>query len=980
MSELSPEARVLIQRHLLSLEPLPPTSDVPPTSSTVRRLAEQLIAADFKSILLSEPAQTLLESSRRVSDYAPDLQDLWSSPQLVDHVAGADASPSLDRVPSGDDQLINLIIAIACLHAFVQTNWTGPDLAVLPADVLPWMSSKSQTSSHDDKTDVTAMKSTLNEALHSATIPLLAKDGEPAYHLARAPTFLLFALRILERLDRQEEEAVESVAWWLLRANLVHQSLLDEAVPLPEGLTERLTVLVERFPALFVNEDDQITSASSKESSSSSSDFIASLHLELGLAYHLIGSDRLASTSFAAAGRASGLEWELTGALGKRTRFQVKDLSQLVLLARSRERGGKGGTDAKEADVEVSKEENPADAEQAAPTAATTLPEALPLNDDTLLEETEFSRQQDPFLQSQLTDRLANLDPANQPALHPLDQSLLLSFCLSQHNTSPEHGLTASEMAPYLARVITHPRNWSVHTTALLLRARLESTRSRTVERSALQLQALIDQMPTSDSSTDERLKYFHQIPLPSRWEMENELARRYLGLGVVRSALEIFTRLEMWEEAVKCLVSMERTDQAIEVVKDLLEGRKAEIDIVTLRYKVDARESSSGSPKRKRARIDAAREAKLWCVLGDLEPEHGEERYKQAWEISKGTSSRSQRSLGALYVSQERFDEAVECFRKALKINPLYARTWFALGCSLVRLERWDEARDAFSRDVAIEEEDGEAWNNLAAVYLRISAKREEGTDSEQNEEGIPFANKRLAFLALQQGLRFSRENWRMWQNYMVVAVDVGELSEAARALSTIVGQRTGREASLAVDHAVLSKLVDAVTREPWNNGKGDENKEGPVTSNEGLALLPIVDRLFNVVILPRVSNDPRIYAIQARLYRWKEDWAAALECYMKVYRSGVANDEEIERDVKRFREAIEDLEELINIMQNLGPKAKEQEERLGLVKGKAKWNDWKFQARTLVRTFTGRVKDSFGDEPEFERLRLLMDEIKNA
>jgi tetratricopeptide (TPR) repeat protein len=674
--------------------------------------------------------------------------------------------------------------------------------------------------------------------------------------------------------------------------------------------------------------------------------------------------------------------------LGKRTRFQVKDLSQLVLLARSRERPGEDGKDGKMEGVEVDQGLNPVDTEQVASTSTTKLPDTLPLNDDTLLEETEFSSQPDPFLQSQLTDRLADLDPANQPALHPLDQSLLLSFCLSQHNTSPEHGLTASEMAPYLARVISHPSNWSVHTTALLLRARLESTRSRTVERSALQLQALIDQMPTSDSSTDERFKYFHQLPLPSRWEMENELARRYLGLGVVRSALEIFTRLEMWEEAVKCLVSMERTDRAVEVVKDLLEGRKAEMDIVTLRYKVDAKESSSSSPdapRRKRARIDAAREAKLWCVLGDLEPEHAEEHYKRAWEVSQGTSSRSQRSLGALYVSRERFGEAVECFRKALKINPLYARTWFALGCCLVREERWEEARDAFSRDVAIEEEDGEAWNNLAAVYLRMSAKREEGTDSEQvgcsfdwfqmrivnlknadppfppcqNEESIPFANKRLAFLALQQGLRFSRDNWRMWQNYMVVAVDVGELSEAARALSTIVGQRAGKEASLAVDHAVLSKLVDAVTREPWNDGKGDENKEGPVTSNEGLALLPIVDRLFNVVILPRVSDDPRIYAIQARLYRWKEDWAAALECYMKAYRSGVANDEEIERDVKRFREAIEDLEELVNIMQNLGPKAKEQEERAGLVKGKAKWNDWKFQARTLVRTFTGRVKD---------------------
>jgi hypothetical protein len=197
------------------------------------------------------------------------------------------------------------------------------------------------------------------------------------------------------------------------------------------------------------------------------------------------------------------------------------------------------------------------------------------------------------------------------------------------------------------------------------------------------------------------------------------------------------------------------------------------------------------------------------------------------------------------------------------------------------------------------------------------------------------------------------------MWQNYMVVAVDVGELSEAARALSRIVEERAGKEAANAVDPAVLSKLVDAVTRESWNDGKGDEDREGPVTSNEGLALYPIVERLFNVVILPRVSDSPRVYAIQARLFRWKEDWSAALECYMKAYRCGVANDSAIERDVSRFREAIEDLEELVNIMQNLGPKAKEQEVKAGLVKGKAKWNDWKFQARTLVRTFTGRVKD---------------------
>src|SRR5262249_14723107 len=140
--------------------------------------------------------------------------------------------------------------------------------------------------------------------------------------------------------------------------------------------------------------------------------------------------------------------------------------------------------------------------------------------------------------------QLGHTDPSSQPPLHPLDQSILLSLCLNIKNTLPSDGLTNEQMAPYIDRVISHPRNWSVHTMALLLRTRLESSRTRTVERSALQLQALVDQMPTTDSTLMERLVYFYSIPLPSKWEMEKELALRFLDLGVVKSALEIFERL----------------------------------------------------------------------------------------------------------------------------------------------------------------------------------------------------------------------------------------------------------------------------------------------------------------------------------------------------------------------------------------------------------------------------------------------------
>lgn len=217
------------------------------------------------------------------------------------------------------------------------------------------------------------------------------------------------------------------------------------------------------------------------------------------------------------------------------------------------------------------------------------------------------------------------------------------------------------------------------------------------------------------------------------------------------------------------------------------------------------------------------------------------------------------------------------------------------------------------------------------------------------------------------------------MWQNFMVVAVDVGELSEAARALGQIIDRQARKDTTAAVDEAVLSKLVDAVTREDWNGGKGNRAEGQHLTSNEGLGLYPIVERLFNDVILPKVSDSPKIYIIQARLMRWKEDWSGALECYLRAWRSGPANDAKVETDLALFKEVSLDLEELVDVMRAIGPKAHDQEEAAGLTKGKAKWGDWRFSAKTLVRTFMGRTKQSFEDEPEFERLKEVVAELRN-
>lgn len=629
-----------------------------------RQLAQSLVEADFKAVLLSKEARAIL-----------DDQTLWDG--IVPSSASSSKStspPSSSPVP---DQLTVLLVAIALLHSFVQANWTGPDLPFSPTDLAPSDSPRELS----------------NEDLNSSALPFLTLRGEPAYHLSLHPSLFLLSRRLFESLVSTESEPqLPSLPWWRLRVHLVHQSLLDEPVAIDSEVLDGVKALLQAE----IMQNDQ--------------DLLASLHLEIGLLHHSLGQDKLANQEFLAAARASGLEFELTGALGKKTKFQVQAHSQLVLLAESRPREG-------EADEESVKS-------LAGEERTGTLPEGLLLNDDTLLEETEFTKVTSTPTSSSC---LSHLDPASQPPLHQLDQSLLLSLCLSQHNNAPESGLTASQMMPFLTRVLTHPRNWSIHTTALLLRSRLESTRSRTVERSALQLAALIEQMPTSDSSPSERLRYFHQLPLPSKWEMERELAKRYLSLGVTRSALEIFTRLEMWEDAVLCLQRLEKEEEAETIVRDLLEGRKVESDLIPVLNR-------AGLSEPRRTKLTTAREAKLLCLLGDLalsseeasrDPKGAKakaiEHYEKAWEMSKHTSSRAMRSLGSLRVGAGQYEDAIPCLQAAVEINPLYSRVWFTLGVCFVRLERWTEARDAFRRDVSVDEEDGEGWNNLAAVYLRL-------------------------------------------------------------------------------------------------------------------------------------------------------------------------------------------------------------------------------------------------------------------
>ena len=647
--------------------------------SAIAKLAKDVIEGSFRSVLTSDHAQRILGVKTTLDNLDGPIPSWFDFGSIAEGDRGG---------------LLPLIVGIACLHSYVQPNYTGPDLDVKPLEVLKF----------SPNFDVT------EEMLHQRATTELAYGGEPAYHLAQVSIFLAVAEALWSVAN-----TAKTVVWWRLRTWLLREQILDEPVGLPQDLWEACVIFVSLLLCLLIFRRIIADAGALKdpEFPPDLREVQGRILLEQGLLHHTLQNDKPAAEHFVRAAKANGLQYELTGALGKRTKFQQFDVTQLVLLAQSRK--------TPEDKNKIQEKENKSEEAKSTPEAANdrppgglTIPETLLLNDDTLLEKTEFTSSTPSSIST-----LSHVDPNSQPPLDPLDQCILLGLCLNVKNTSPSHGLTAEQMSPYVARVISHPLNWSVHTMALLLRSRLESNRTRTVERSTLQLQALVDQMPTADSTVRERLEHFHGISLPSKWEMQKELATRFLSIGVVKSALEVFEKLEMWEHVVRCWQSMERPDKGIAIVKDLLEGRKAEADVVLSRGRAS-----------RTTKLDVVREAKLWCLLGDMEPANAVRHYTHAWEISSHTSARAVRSLGGYHFARDEYTEAKDFLKKAVVINPLLSRTWFVLGCACLKLEDWEEARQAFYRCVTIDDEDAESWNNLASVYLRMA-------DADQDQPG---------------------------------------------------------------------------------------------------------------------------------------------------------------------------------------------------------------------------------------------------
>jgi tetratricopeptide (TPR) repeat protein len=75
--------------------------------------------------------------------------------------------------------------------------------------------------------------------------------------------------------------------------------------------------------------------------------------------------------------------------------------------------------------------------------------------------------------------------------------------------------------------------------------------------------------------------------------------------------------------------------------------------------------------------------------------------------------------SEGITFYSQDKFEEAIECFNKSIIINPFSTHAFFNKGNTLYALNQLDEARECYYRVIDLDPTYHEAFIKVGSILL---------------------------------------------------------------------------------------------------------------------------------------------------------------------------------------------------------------------------------------------------------------------
>ncbi|XP_017137649.2 tetratricopeptide repeat protein 27 [Drosophila miranda] len=373
-------------------------------------------------------------------------------------------------------------------------------------------------------------------------------------------------------------------------------------------------------------------------------------------------------------------------------------------------------------------------------------------------------------------------------------QALVLAKVKQLKRSQPKDRLADEQLEPYTQTLLYQEHGpLQVRQAALLLNCLQESNQRRTVERSWKQCEECVKLLDHSEEqqSLRSRLSYGFAAHLQPIWQVQLQLVDLLRSLGMTKTALDICLKIQAWQQVIDCYTSLELRHKAAEIIRQELEKKPT---------------------------------ALLYCLLGDAIDDP--QCYEQAWLHSKKTSSKAQSYWGNYFYRRAEYAQALEHFQLSLEINTLQESTLLRCGYSAMQLEKWEAAVKSYLAYTHLEANGFESWNNLAKALINLG-------------------DKQRAHRVLGEALKCNYSNWKVWENYMLVAVDTCHWDDAMRGY-----QRLSELKQHYLDQEVLARIVYGIAK---------QHQEGP----SQLLIKRIVQLLGQQCI--QHGNEPLVWELAA-------------------------------------------------------------------------------------------------------------------
>ena len=817
-----------------------------------------------------------------------------------------------------------LLFAIALLQTFIQNNYTGPSAPLDDSFISKMFVINEQI----NKNTVT-----------SQLISCLTVLGQPAYELVDNPEFLVLSLLLLEQITMEpslfdnnvdteitlpnisptETSSLLAIAhWWRARALLTHLSILPEPSGNHPAVASSILSSIDLVHAIVKSLPKNVNDFFKRQ-------LYTVFYLENVKCSLTINTEHLCLPTLTKLQKLTDFQFVLTGARAKRTKFQQVSHAGLIILAKSSEDSYFDTND-----------------------QSAVAPESFELNSDLLLEKPHFDSIGSEPLDEQIIKRqkldenagiendkllpialrqeyiptdLQNLDPNNQPHLSNYDTlQLLLRLYTIKQTTPARDPLVEEELAALLTRIIYQEgaNNWTIFSRALWERSILETNKAKTVERGLLQMQSLVEELglkiqtrlipeakDKESNSPLPRLKYIHQLPFIPRWELDASLAEKYMSMGILKSAVEIYERLHMYCETALCYAAVGQEAEAERVLSDRINKN--------------------------------SRDARALSILGDLRQDPT--LWEKSWDIGRYVNAKN--SLAKYYYNPPAesgltrdYNVVLKHLNDSLRQYSLNFNTWYFYGCVALECEKMDVAAEAFSRCVALDDSHAMSWSNLSAAYVHQGKLKE-------------------AFSCLKRASTSdSQKNWRIWENYMIVAAKLNEWNDVLLACKQLVQIKRDRSGEGSIDLPVVEKLVEILVSSDYD----------PEESNLSYFQRSCIE--FVCVTIPSVvTTSGRAWRLVARVELWRKRPWASLDCHEKAYRA-VCHNPDLEIDEKIWNETVDACEDLVAAYESLG----EMEGKYG--PGSLVCKDWKYKARSTIKSLMSKGKNNWEGSDGWEKL----------